>query len=257
MTHARTPIRFLPLALALASAMLAAAPAMAADPTPLRGPIGGHPVGSAGGLGAYVALRGGVSFADETSFEIGTDAGTGTVAGPIGVETRYDEGAFVAFAGGIRRGALRGELELSHVNYDVETHGMFVSNLGNAVVGQGAAQGEASALSLMASAYVDLPVGRFTPFAGVGVGVGHVRIEGFGVANAEAGGEATILLDDEGYGLAYHATLGAAYAVTDAIDLELAYRYQGIEAQVDSAFGQEIDVELNSHNVLAGVRIGF
>lgn len=222
-----------------------ATPTLAADPAPLRGAT--H--APAGGF--YAALRGGLTMGDETQFAL--------VPGAAGsIATDYDADAFVAGAVGIRRGALRGEIEVSYARYGVDTHTAVGDEAtGTASFGENNSFGDASAISAMASAYYDFNLGRFTPFVGAGIGIGQLTADGYGVEQLTGMIDGGVVLDDHEVGLAYHATVGVGYQLSSAVGLELAYRYQGIEAELNTIFGAETDVELTSHNVLAGVRIGF
>lgn len=226
-----------------------AAPALAADPAPVYGAR--H--APAGGI--YAALRGGLTMGDETQF--GVDA-----LGVDAIRTDYDADAFVAGAIGFRRGALRGEIEVSYARFGVDTHTANASAVngtggGSVPFGENNSFGDASAISAMASAYYDVDLGRFTPFAGVGVGIGQLTADGYGVEQLVDTIDGGVVLDDHEVGLAYHATVGVGYQLSHKIGLELAYRYQGVEAELNTINGTETDVELTSHNVLAGVRIGF
>ena len=251
MTRVARPIACSVLSLAML-ALVPAGQALAADPAyiaPSHGP-------SAGG-GLYGALRGGFTRGDTTTFEVNDDA-----LNVGAIETEYDTDALVVGAVGRSFGKLRGEVELSYARYGVDTHTAFAV----AVAGAGAGSniftedesfGDASAISLMASAYYDFDLGRFSPFVGVGVGLGQLKAKGFGVTPLDGTLDGGVVLDDEGYGLAYHATVGTSIAMTDKIALEIGYRYQGIEAELDAVNGVESEVELTSHNGFAGVRVGF
>ena len=260
MNHVRT------LLASVALAALASAPAHAADLVPLRGPVADHPSGADSGL--YVALRGGFTRGDTTEFALGGIDG-------LAVETDYDTGGLVIGAVGVSRGGLRGEVEVSYARYGVDTHALMIPDpqvtgsdptRTRNVFSEDASFGTASALSLMASAYYDLSLGRFKPFAGVGVGVGRLQAEDFGVdltgvdltdVPLAGGVTSATVLHDESWGLAYHASVGTAVSLTDKFALELAYRYQGIEAELDTVTDAETEVELTSHNLFAGVRLHF
>ena len=235
-------------------ALASLGPAMAADPAHLRGAT----PAMMSGMSGYAALRGGLTYGDTTRFAVGT---LGTLA-ETSVETEYDMGGFVAAALGVRRGALRGEIELSYARFGVDTHAAEAISGGASTPARIPfteldSLGDASALSAMVSAYYDLDMGRLSPFVGVGIGLGKLKLDDYGATPLDPSAPGGVVLDDQDIGLAYHATVGASFAVTDKIGLELAYRYQGIESEITTITDIETEVELTSHNVVAGVRIGF
>ena len=115
------------------------------------------------------------------------------------------------------------------------------------------ALGDTSVLYGFVNAYADVPVAsRLGVTVGGGLGLGQVKFDGHGVRGA---GDA---LDDSATAFGYHLDAGVSYDVTDAITLEAMYRYQSfVGAELTTTSGNTEEVDLDSHNVLIGARVGF
>lgn len=129
---------------------------------------------------------------------------------------------------------VRGEVELAYRVNDLDQL---------CAVSCVAVSGEVSSLALLGNLYYDLPLtGPLRPYVGAGVGLARVELE-----------ESVDFFGDEDDVLAYQALLGVAVPLTDALALQLGYRYF---ATNDPTFNG-VDVEYASHNLEAGLRIGF
>ena len=114
---------------------------------------------------------------------------------------------------------------------------------------------DASALAFMANAFFDLPLGedgRFVPYAGGGVGMARVSVD-----NAEIFG--FDIADDDDTVFAYQLVAGLAFYMTERVALTLDYRYFATQ---DPEFEEEITnsdfgAEYHTHNIMAGIRVGF
>lgn len=113
--------------------------------------------------------------------------------------------------------------------------------------------GDTKVLYGFVNVYGDIPVAsRLGVTVGGGVGLGQVKFDGHGV---EAAG---IALDDSATAFGYHLDAGVSYDVTDSVTLEAMYRYQSfVGAELTTTSGNTEEVDLDSHNVLVGARIGF
>lgn len=176
--------------------------AQAADIT-RRGPpapvfVEPQPVG-----GFYFATRTGISFIDDTSFDLG--------GGGLRVNTEYETGARSSFALGYNFGPVFGpamsarvEIEGGYGDFSVDRHrinGLTVASIDSF--------GGLTALSGFASAFLDFNLGggygilsTMKPFIGAGIGAANVELKKQGVSATG------VVMDDEDSGVAYHLSAG-------------------------------------------------
>jgi len=107
--------------------------------------------------------------------------------------------------------------------------------------------GDVSVLSLMANGYYDFDLGGVELYATAGVGVAQVSMDGFG----EDGSPYSEDLNETT--LAYQVGAGLAAPIADNVKLDLRYRYF---ATTDFTM-YYTDMNVESHSVLLGVRVGF
>lgn len=105
---------------------------------------------------------------------------------------------------------------------------------------------EVSILSFMANGYVDIemPAAMVTPYLMAGVGVANVDFEIedlFGDSDGD-----TVF--------AYQFGAGVGIGATPNVTLDLGYRYF---ATGDVSPVEDVDISIASHNIMAGVRVGF
>jgi opacity protein-like surface antigen len=164
------------------------------------------------------------------------------------------------FTAGIAVGAkfnewLRGELELSGNWHDAGGDLDYIN------YGYGYdIDGDVNALFALANLWVDIPIGTFfQPYAGGGIGFGRLDIDVD--ANGHYGD--FDLFDDDDWGFAWQVGFGAAFVMSDNIGIDIGYRYKRIN---NIEFGQDffenvdvddVDIDYSSHNIIAGIRIGF
>lgn len=125
--------------------------------------------------------------------------------------------------------------------------------------------------SLILNGYYDLPtLGKFTPYVGVGGGIGRVNYNqsrtlvctpasGETCAGGSTGApvETTVTLDDEYWTYAYQLSVGTAIAVDDRTSIDLSYSYTGFGEGDDLSYadGTGIDADgVRLHQVRAGIR---
>ena len=150
---------------------------------------------------------------------------------------------------------LRGELELSGNWHDAG------GDLDYAVHGYGYdIDGDVNALFVLGNLWFDIPIGTFfRPYAGGGLGFGRLSID------VDANGHYADfdLFDDDDWGFAWQVGFGAAFAMSDNVGIDIGYRYKRIN---NISFGQDffqnvdvddVDIDYSSHNIIAGIRIGF
>jgi len=65
-------------------------------------------------------------------------------------------------------------------------------------------------------------------------------------------------LDESDTVFAYQMMVGAGYALTKQISLEVEYRYFGTQdPEFDDGLGGTVEAEVSDHNLLVGLRILF
>jgi len=115
-----------------------------------------------------------------------------------------------------------------------------------------------AALLLLANAYADLGTYHgITPYVGVGIGGAHVN---WGTLRNTIGAVTTDHDGARGWRFAYAATLGASYCLTNALDLDVGYRFSRITGgrmfQLDAGggAGPGFDRGIDTHEVRVGLR---
>ncbi len=212
----------------------------------------------------YAAVKGGwtqvtsnhfdtVAPADQDDFDTRTDV-------------RYDDGFNGSLAFGRqydsgRNFNVRVELELGYQEADVKQHRARVIDRTDPnvpVTDQIDRPEDSDGTFSMAYGFIsaygerDLNLIPDTSFIfGAGGGVIQVTFDDY-----EADG--VVLIDDDDVTFGFHLTAGWAYHVTDRIALEGTYRYisaedVGLEAEDGTSTRQRVE----SHNIMAGVRVGF
>lgn len=191
----------------------------------------------------YIAARIGAAFAEDTQFStLGTT-----------VDTEFDPGYNLALAVGhtFRTESplsFRAEAELGYLVLEADQHQ--VAGLGT--FSGGAATGEASAIIGLANGYLDYELGAFTPFVSAGVGYANLDLDNFGTTPTGQ------VLDTDEDGVAWQVGVGTAYAVSDTLNIDLGYRYSGIEdVNVTANDGTSSDLDFRNHQVTIGIRKAF
>ncbi|MEM9726194.1 MAG: outer membrane beta-barrel protein [Pseudomonadota bacterium] len=193
--------------------------------------------------GLYLGLRGGFANFTDSDF---------TFAPGAAVESEYNVGyavsgligyEFVEVTPGID---LRSELELGYKSAEVDVH-----NLNGA--GQPGSTGDTSALFGFLNLYTDIGVTEeLEIILGGGGGYSSVEFEDFGIAAVPN------VLDDDDGAWGYHLDAGLGFALSPDITLEAMYRYVSfLNAEVTTAAGTANDIDVNSHQGLAGLRYKF
>ncbi|MEO1252105.1 MAG: acyloxyacyl hydrolase [Pseudomonadota bacterium] len=234
----------------------------------------------------YVSVSGGATFLNDSDNEgtfvgdFATGEGTTIPAGTVlpdgtgvGWTTEFDTGWMVNGAVGRDFGWFRGEIEVGYQSNGVDTHtGVTAAgtipldsedaavlitgqdtNLG-VTVGDlvAAGQGEVETVFVMANAFLEYEnTSPFTPYVGIGAGVGFVDVN--------YAPSATTIIDDNSTEFAYQAMAGIGYEVTPNTTLFAGYRYRAtLDANVDaSLFDANFDIENRASTVEAGLRVSF
>ncbi|MBB3949258.1 outer membrane protein [Aureimonas jatrophae] len=210
-------------------------------------------------------LRGDV-FYDVSSDLDGTRAiaqGNALATGPLRGE--LEEGASFGLGLGYRfTDMLRADLTVGYGERDVATNAFAVPGCGSICLARDA--GSAHSWNVLASAYLDLgTVAGFTPY--VGAGLGAVRIDYDDIALTTCGLTGCQAIDAEGerdWRFAYALDAGVAYDLTEALTLDLGYRYLDTEGgqawSVRSSGGAMVAVSddgPDQHALRIGLRYRF
>ncbi len=197
----------------------------------------------------YVAIRGGVSFPDDTDFN--------TALG--NVVNSYDEGYNISGVIGMvltetPNFIVRGDLELGYREADVDTH-----TVGGTRFSSGNSFGDTSTFFGLANLTVDIKTGTpFMPYLTAGGGFANVEFNGHGVNLL---GAPTTVMDDDDTVYALQLGAGLNYKFSEAITFGVGYRYfAAYDVSLTStagagSVGSEIDVE--DHQLLFNLRTGF
>ena len=140
--------------------------------------------------------------------------------------------------------AVNGALGLSGGMYRIEGAVGYQVNDWDKVNGDDV-DAEVSILSFMANGYldIDMPASLITPYLMAGAGIANVDFSADDVVDSE---------DDTVF--AYQLGAGIGFDAAPNVLLDLGYRYF---ATADVSPEEDVDVSIASHNIMAGVRIGF
>lgn len=198
---------------------------------------------SGDGAGFYLGASGGLNFLSDSEI----DTGLGTV------DNEYDGGFVLSGQAGYdsgriwQYGSLRGELELSYRENEIDQHVLG----GNGLPGS---TGTASTTALMANLFHDFETGTpLTPYVGGGIGYAWNELDNYGVTGLD-------VLDDDDSGFAWQLGAGLGFAVSEQATVSLDYRYFSTSADVETtaaAGSVGSDVDLDSHTVMLGLRYRF
>jgi|GEM_PF-936989 len=201
--------------------------------------------------GVYVGARAGVTATRDTQFNLGRRPGE------AGTEIRneYDDpsytGSLVAGYGArsTEGWGYRVEVEGGYQTAEIDAHEL----IGVARATGPDALGDANVLYGFVNVYGDVELtDRLGLTAGGGVGLGHIEFDKYGIRGGDP------VLDDSATAFGYHLDAGVTYQLTDKVALEAMYRYQEfLGANVRTEAGNEDDIDLESHSILAGVRVGL
>lgn len=160
---------------------------------------------------------------------------------------------------------LRGEVEVSGAWHDVSGDVEF-GFIGSPPLTTYNIDGDETALFVLANLWVDLPVGDvFRPYVGGGLGFGRLSLD---IDFEDNFGADYKVVDDDDWGFAYQLGAGIAFNFAQNMAFDVGYRYKvinnaefdvddGICAVCDASLWEGDDKDYKSHNIIAGVRIGF
>jgi opacity protein-like surface antigen len=182
----------------------------------------------------YVSVFGGWSFSADADVEYSGES----------YDVELEDGLTVGAAVGAHINEwLRGEIELSGNWHDGEVELTTPTAT--------TAEGDVDALFVLANLWFDIPVGDvFRPYVGGGIG--------FGRLDADLDTAAGTFVDDSDWAFAYQLGAGVAFGFAENIAFDVGYRFKGIaNADLETTAGGDAEADYHSHNIIAGVRIGF
>jgi len=206
--------------------------------------------------GWYVSVFGGLSLPGDV------DVSWSNGATAYDADIELDDGFMAGIAVGARfNDWIRGEIELSGHRHGIDETLTFGFYYSAGIYGYGGwtveAEGDVSAMFLLANLWVDLPLGdAFRPYVGGGIGVGRLSAD---IIFTTSGYDYTFL-DESDWGFAYQLGAGVAFDIMPNIALDVGYRFKGINAELEVADDyflppiDKSDVDYRSHNVILGLR---
>ena len=148
------------------------------------------------------------------------------------------------FEPGNSMGEGRVELEYSHRS----------NSLDRAKFSEGSFTGEGSmtADSLLFNFFGVVHNGsRWSPYAGVGIGVARVEASGLQVSGYSMAGGSSFVF-------AYQVGAGVDVALTNRLNLDLGYRYFGSSRpKFTEVAGSKFELDYSNHSAVLGLRVGF
>ncbi len=181
---------------------------------------------SALAAGPYVGAAGGVSIVHDGDIKV-TGVGTATA--------EYDTGYGFNVTAGYAMEPLRFEFEFGYKNADMDK----LSGPGGTA---SISDTEVTVMSYMVNALYDINIkSPITPYVGAGLGLlnGELKVQG-------------TKEDDNEFG--YQLIVGAAYKVDKNLALDLSYHFQGAGSDFSK---NDVSIEYNSSNIMAGLRYNF
>ena len=167
---------------------------------------------------------------------------------PVDGELELEFKKGFAFSGvvGYDFGTARLEGEVSYQKNDLDK--LTVSFSG--ISGSANISGDVTSLAFLLNGYYDFHNNSdFTPYVSAGIGMANISVNDFGAPSMGISQSA----DEDDTVFAYQLGAGLGFAVTEVLTIQLKYRYFSVaNPEFDG-----VEVEVDSHNILAGLRVGF
>lgn len=191
--------------------------------------------------GPYVSGNLGLAMASDSDVTDSTEPG---------VTMTFESDSGLALSGAIGMGFsnnVRLEAEVAYQKNDLDKVNASIVGLGSATLDMG---GDTSSTALLVNGYYDfVNSSAFTPFIGAGLGLANVDLS----PSFTFPGYGTISDSSDDTVFAYQFGAGVNYAVNEKISFDVKYRYFGT-ADIDI---ETTTIEYSSHNIYAGIRVGF
>jgi len=157
-----------------------------------------------------------------------------TVDGVFDGTAEFDTGYAVGGTLGYMIDYFRYEGEISYMASDMDTYD------------GDPADAEIDALTFLANGYLDFDIGGpLTPYITGGIGASNIEISEPGYT------------DEDDTVFTYQVGAGVGYAVSETVTLDCRYRYISGQDMEFSEGGSTAEVEVASHNLTIGLRMGF
>ena len=150
----------------------------------------------------------------------------------------YDDGEAYSYAHGLDLGCFRLEGEIGYQKNDFDSF----------EPGGVAAEGDLSILSLLANGYYYCEIGdsRIVPIISAGIGAANVEYED----------ELDDFSEDD-IVLAYQVGAGLGIKVSPTVTVNAMYRYFATQDASFEEAGDDIELDISSHNILVGLKVNF
>ena len=150
----------------------------------------------------------------------------------------YDDGEAYSYAHGLDLGCFRLEGEIGYQKNDFETF----------EPGGIAADGDLSILSFLANGYYycEIPNSSIVPIISAGIGAANVEYED----DIDEFSEDDIVL-------AYQVGAGLGVKISPSVTVNAMYRYFSTQDASFREGGDNIELDISSHNVLVGLKVNF
>jgi len=203
----------------------------------------------------YASVKGGWTQVRDSHFDVESGDRIGN---------NYDSGYNFALAVGRQypqsgNFRVRSELELGYQQADVDRHVVreFTTS-GNITSSETSRapdpEGEFSMFYGFISAYGERDLNLIDNASfifGAGGGLAQVTFDEYGAGGA-------VLMDDDAVSYGFHLTTGVSYHLNEQVSLEATYRYISIEdVSLEAEDGTSTRQRIESHNLMAGVRVAF
>lgn len=175
----------------------------------------------------YAGLTVGLAYLNDSSLK-------GSKSGDLS----YDDGEAYSYAHGLDLGCFRLEGEIGYQKNDFDSF----------EPGGIAAEGDLSILSLLANGYYYCEIGdsRIVPIISAGVGAASVEYED------DLGG-----FSESDIVLAYQVGAGLGVKVSPTVTVNAMYRYFSTQDASFQEAGDDIELDISSHNILVGLKVNF
>lgn len=175
----------------------------------------------------YAGLTVGLAYLNDSSLK-------GSKSGDLS----YDDGEAYSYAHGLDLGCVRLEGEIGYQKNDFDSF----------EPGGIAADGDLSILSLLANGYYYCEIGdsRIVPIISAGIGAASVEYED----------ELDDFSEDD-IVLAYQVGAGLGVKVSPTVTVNAMYRYFSTQDASFEDAGDDIELDISSHNILVGLKVNF
>jgi opacity protein-like surface antigen len=167
------------------------------------------------------------------------------VSGVHAADLEYDSGFLVTGAVGVKADMYRLEAEVGYQTNDLNKF----TEPGS--TGEAVTDGSLNTFSVLANGYLDFGMtdSKIVPFVTAGVGLASVGLE----STSDFGGD----IDVDDTVLAYQLGAGMGIELSPSVMMDVRYRYFATADPEFDVDGEKLKLDVDSHNVMLGMRVGF